>query len=697
MILYKDQLRNQKYQIKKVRKGRKKKTVKYCLDILTFDIEVTSAWMSDEGELIGYTPGKDADYWNDMEKFSLPYIWQFGFNDTVYYGRNIYSFLNLLEDLPKKTQYIIWVHNLAYEFGAALINIMKVKKVFARSPHSPIYAVFEEFPDITFKCSYTLTNMSLDTWGKQLGVKKLTGQLDYTVLRTPYTELTQEELEYCERDCIVVYEGIKDHLKIYEDVFDIPMTSTGKVRRVVKNIVTNDKEYMKEIKKLVPRNREEYERFQSVFAGGYTHANRKYTDKIVKGPVHHVDIASSYPTCMIAYKFPYNKWAYIGQYLPDPKTFDHRAYIISLHLTDLEVKTWNTYISSSKCNGRGILADNGRVLKADELYITVTEQDYITIRNTYKGNFESLGTYVCQKKYLPTIFVKYILELYGNKTSLKGIDPVKYAISKQYINSLFGMSVTNIVQANVLFTLEEGWDVPDLTPEQVEYKLSKLRRWFDKSYFLSYPAGCWITSLARREGIWKCIEKMDKDVIYCDTDSLFYVGDYDFTWYNDLIDKRLKEACDYHGLDFDLTRPADPSGVRHPLGHMENEEDCDRFRTLGAKKYCEERDGKLYMTVSGINKGAVSCLNGIEDFKDGFIFDKDAEDVHKNEITYLDNMPRVVWPDGFVSDLKYGINMRPTGYKLSIPKIYDKLKIIVNQAVNPPEQEVIRKRGTVIE
>ena len=206
MIKYVDQMRYVKLNIRKKRKGRKKKTHKYCLDILTFDIEVTSAWMVD-GRLIGYHPGESAEFWNSKEKFSLPYIWQFGFNDTVYYGRNIYAFLNVLDDLPKDVELIIWVHNLAYEYHAALLNLMTVKKVFARSPHSPIYAIFEEYPNITFKCSYTLTNLSLDKWGKQLGIKKLTGDLDYRIMRTPKTPLFDYEMDYAERDCIVVYEG----------------------------------------------------------------------------------------------------------------------------------------------------------------------------------------------------------------------------------------------------------------------------------------------------------------------------------------------------------------------------------------------------------------------------------------------------------------------------------------------------------
>ena len=62
-----------------------------------------------------------------------------------------------------------------------------------------------------------------------------------------------------------------------------------------------------------------------------------------------------------------------------------------------------------------------------------------------------------------------------------------------------------------------------------------------------------------------------------------------------------------------------------PLEIFTKEDDCCEFITLGAKRYVERRinDGKLHLTVSGINKGAVELLNDdIENFKDGFDFDK---------------------------------------------------------------------------
>ena len=156
--------------------------------------------------------------------------------------------------------------------------------------------------------------------------------------------------------------------------------------------------------------------------------------------------------------------------------------------------------------------------------------------------------------------------------------------------------------------------------------------------------------------------------------------------------------CAVRNIDFERTRPKDKNGKPHPLGVLEYEETAQRFRSLGAKKYVEERGGKLYMTVSGVNKSAVSALNGsIDNFADGFVFDKDWPDMHKSEITYIDDMAPITFPDGYRSELKHGINMRPTGYQLSVPTVYGNMEKVLNSYLNPTDQMIIRKRGVIHE
>lgn len=682
MIEYNNQLKECEYDIETRRSYSKKngnKITRYCNDIFVFDIETTSAWLNKKGKVIGYKKGKSNDYWNELTPLSLCYLWQFSINDKVYYGRELRDFIKVLQDMPKDIQVVIWVHNLAYEFHF-LNNILEWENVFARSPHKPMKCVCKDFPNIEFRCTYMLTRLSLESWGKQIGYNKRVGALDYEKVRTPLTPLTEEELLYGRDDCMVVYNGIKKYREQYGSIRNIPLTQTGVVRRIVKDKLMSDRQYSKYIKKLIPSDAEEYSMLMEVFSGGYTHANRYYSGIVQTGHIEHYDFASSYPSVMVCEKYPSTTW--LLQYddeLPTDEEMETHAYIMQLKFTNIECKSFNTYIQASKVDGFGFKFDNGRVISAEELTLYLTEQDYLTIRDIYKWeSVEVLEKYKSRKEYLPKPLIEYILELYHNKTTLKDVEGMEdlYMQSKQYINSLFGMAVTAIVQPNIEF--KNGlWTTKPLTEEYVNEHLNKLRsnRVREKRYFLSYSWGCYVTAYARRN-LWRCMLSCDDDVIYCDTDSIFVHGHHNFDWYNKEIEIKMKNVCDYYGLDIEKTRPKTPKGIEKPLGVFASEDVCKEFITLGAKRYVERRkkDNKLHLTVSGINKEAVALLkNDIENFTDGFDFNKDADCVKKQLATYVYDMPEVKYPDGYISTYKEGINLRRIGYLLTMTDEYKAL------------------------
>ena len=697
MIKYNHQFKYIRPAVFKRRKNNKTKY--YCKDIIVLDIEVTSAWI-DNGKVIGYSKGKDSEYWNNLIPLSLPYIWQVSYNDTVYYGREFSDLYEVFNDLRKDTEYIIWVHNLSYEFQF-LCNLFKWESVFARSPHKVMKCVPADFCNIEFRCSYFLTRLSLESWGKNLGVYKLKGDLDYEKIRTPKTKLKKKELDYCERDCLVVFAGIKKYVMQYGNQFDIPLTQTGTVRKEVKERLTKDWRYRRKIKKLIPHNAVEYKILQDIFAGGYTHANRKYAGITQDGLIQHYDFASSYPTVMIAEKYPMSPWyPYFITEISNDLDFDNYAYIFKVHLSRPRCKTYNTYIQAVKCYGVNQVFDNGRVISADVLELYITEQDWLTISETYEWeSIEILECYRSKKAYLPKEFLEYILELYRNKTMLKGIKDQEdlYMQSKQYINSLFGMCVTAILQSDVEFDGEE-WSMEMLTAEQVNNKFNELGKEKGNkcTYFLSYSWGCWITAYARRN-LWRCIESVDDDLIYCDTDSIFVIGEHDFSWYDNEVTAKLKKSCEINGLNFEDTRPKDKHGVERPLGIFTAEDNCTEFITLGAKRYVERResDGELHLTVSGINKEAVALLDDdIDNFVENFNFDKDADCVKKRLATYINKQPIIKYPDGYISRVQYGINLRRIGYVLTMTDEYKNLiNYFTNYLSDGNNMFMVSKRG----
>lgn len=650
-------------------------------NILTFDIEVSSGWI-ENGVVIGYRKYMNDEYWNNLEPVSLCYIWQFSYDNEVYYGREIEDFLKILNMLRKDIKYIIYVHNLAYEFQFMLNILQPFSTVFARNAHKPMKVVSELYPNIEFRCSYMLTRLSLDSWGKTLNFQKL-HSLDYDELRTPKSKLQPKELEYCERDCLVVYEGIKKYRERYGHIHQIPLTQTGEVRKVVKKKMLKRKGWQNKVTHLLPYNAKEYEILFRTFTGGYTHANYSLAGRVHKN-VSCYDFASSYPYVMISEKFPMTSFF--------PKSFnigniEEYAHIIKVRYNSIDSKKFNTYISYSKSfDVKNPVLDNGRIMSADTLSMWITEQDYLIIEQCY--NYESveiLDSYASKKAYLPKEFLEYILELYENKTTLKDVDGMQdiYAQSKQFINSLFGMCVTALVPEDVTFTHNE-WVNNVKSVDDINEYLKDLRENPKGRVFLNYAWGVWITAYARHN-LWKCMLSLDKDnvndVIYVDTDSIKARGlNHNFDWYNEEVVYKLKKSCKENGLDFEKTRPKNPKGKVCQLGFFEREDDCKEFITLGAKRYCyrSAKDGELHITIAGVNKSAVECLhNDITNFKDGVIFDKDEECVTPKLLHYLSEQPKCVWNKGkqdeYTSNYRYGINMRNRGYELSITELYNTL------------------------
>ena len=652
-------------------------------DIMCFDIETSSGFLHKDSDTLEPYLGKSKKYYEDCKKFAICYVWQFSINNNIFWGRTLEDFKDFLQELeyyePHKK--IVYIHNFSFEFQF-LINVLQFDYVFARQARKPLFA---EWSTYQFRCSYFLTNMSLATWAEQrkLSVQKLIGELDYTILRTPKTELTNKELAYCFNDVLVMYYGLQQYKEKYGHMIDIPFTQTGEVRKEVieRMNVSSEYKYKKRCIKLIPQTIEDYSLLCDCFMGGYTHSNAVHTN-IVLDNVRSKDISSSYPTVMCLEKYP---MTYFEETIPCDDYFnnDNYSYIITFDVEHLCSKRWNTWLSFSKCAKiKGYSLDNGRVLKADYVQLSLTNIDYEMFQLCYDfDNLNIIDFRISSNDYLSPTFVKYILELYGNKTTLKGIkekEPL-YMKSKQYINSMYGMMVTKNITDTIEFE-EDRWKKELLNEKNFYTKIASEKKKLSKT-FGAFQFGVWVTAYARRN-LWKGILALDYNVAYCDTDSIKYINcDTDFfERYNKEIERRENMRADMLGIPKDKFCPKDKYGIPHRLGIFDDDGQYKKFKTLGAKKYCYvDNDDKLHMTVSGVRKSAVSQLHDIEDFKDGTVFD--IEHAQKLIMTYVDDMPPIVWNKGkydeFHSNYQHGICAQPTTYSLGITDDYESILTMV--------------------
>ena len=120
----------------------------------------------------------------------------FSINNVVYYGRTWEEFKIFLERLEyyNPARKIIFIHNLAFEFQY-LKSIFRFKTVVARKKRKVMKCELEDF-NIELHCTYMMSNCALKYLPKifKLPVEKKVGDLDYDLIRTPATELSEKEL-----------------------------------------------------------------------------------------------------------------------------------------------------------------------------------------------------------------------------------------------------------------------------------------------------------------------------------------------------------------------------------------------------------------------------------------------------------------------------------------------------------------------
>ena len=648
----------------------------------SFDIETTSFYTVDgviyTNEQIKKTKPKNA------EKRAIMYIWQFAINDNVIYGRYWYEFENLLNRIKEQLtignrKLIIYVHNLSYEFQF-LCKRFKWVDIFADSERKPIKAETET--GFIFKCSYRLSGYSLEVLAKNLKnktIKKLVGDLDYTKLRNSKTVLSDEELQYCVNDVLIVTAYINEQIEEYGTIGKIPLTQTGKVRKYVRRECFKNKQYRYLIKDLTIEPLE-YLLLKNAFCGGFTHCNAMHTEQ-VKENVTSYDFTSSYPTVLISEKYPMSKGKKIKvETIQELKKIINKyACICDLLFEKIESTfLYDNIISVSKCRKiENARVNNGRLISADKIALTVTDIDFLNIEKFYKWDSCKIGVvYIYKRDYLPKEIIQTILQLYKDKTELKGVvgKEIEYLHSKELLNSIYGMCVTSIVHDTIDFDGEK-WNT---TENQLNAELDIYNT--DKNRFLFYQWGVWCTAYARNN-LYTAILECKNDYIYSDTDSVKILNAEKhkryFDRYNEYIINKLETTLKHYNLPVELIRPKTIKGVEKPLGVWDFDGFYTRFKTLGAKRYIYEHNGDLSITVCGLAKKRGKEY--IKQQKQPFLYFNngmyvDSEHTGKMIHTYIDDEITGTLTDYNGVECSYNeksyIHLENTDYVLSLTRMY---------------------------
>lgn len=650
-----------------------------------------------------------SSFYENGEKRGVMYAFVLGINGKCYIGRTYDELWNSLDrivafyGLSHYRRMIFYIHNLSYEFQW-FRKWRKWEKVFATDERSPLYALDEN--GIELRCSYQLSGYSLENVAKNLmkyKTRKMVGDLDYKLVRHSETPLTKKELGYILHDGIVVMAYIQEEIESHNNnITYLELTKTGKVRKYVRSRCLqsgkyNNSTYVKYhnmMNQLPITSLMEYEQLKRAFHGGFTHANGFYVGTVVKD-VDSLDFTSSYPYVLISEQFPMGKGELIQ--LKDKEDFERnmKLYCCLFDCIFEEIESIIIFehpISTSKCYSiKNYSSDNGRLVYADEIHITLTEQDFAIIRKFYKWKHLRVKNFRrYRKNYLPRDFVKSILELYQKKTTLKGVEDsiAEYMNSKEKLNSCYGMCVTDICRTEIEYTAEHGWESVLSSPEEDLEKYNK-----QKNRFLCYQWGVWCTAYAQRN-LFTAIYELKDDYIYSDTDSVkirhYLNHKHYFDDYNTNVERKLKRAMEHHGFDMEMVNPITIDGIHKMLGVWDYECHYELFKTLGAKRYMIKTDKPINygtkehpiwinysLTVSGVNKKtAIPYLyetygdNMMEEFKDGLVIP--PSQTGKNIHTYIDEETNGIITDYYGVSISYhelsSIHLEESGYELSLSK-----------------------------
>lgn len=596
--------------------------IKYLNIPVSFDTETTSF------------------YDKNGEKTAIVYVWMLGICGMVIMGRTmdewLYTYNRICYNFRtygKKRYIIIYVHNLQFDFQF-IRKYHTFDTVFAMGKYEPLYARTVE--GVEFRCSYRLSGYRLETIADNLklhSVKKLIGDLDYRQLRHTQTPLTKEEIMYCINDVKIVCAYIAEKMEDEKDISTIPLTKTGYVRRYCRNYCFKYNEYKSIIKSLT-LTPQEFLLCKSAFGGGYTHANANYVSNntIVENAVSN-DIISSYPGVLFMEQFPMSAPVHVVIHsITELEEYCEKyccIFTITLHRVYPQPGKWfDFYLSSSKCKMYGKRnISNGRIVSCDQLTTTITNVDYRIIKYMYEYDMDNIyiNEFIYfERDYLPTPFVRAMLELYQKKTELKGVKgkETEYAVIKENQNSFYGMAVTSPIRP--IYNYNGEWE------DEIEPDLESALKIYNNGFnrFLYYPWGVFCTAYARYN-IWSAIIECGIDHIYTDTDSE-KCANFDkhkdfFIEYNNTVYKKLQLACKCHNIPIEMCIPKTINGESKMLGAFEIDGVYTRFKTQGAKRYLYEDKKGIHAVVAGMNpKTGVEYItshyeNAFDAFEDGLI------------------------------------------------------------------------------
>ena len=494
-----------------------------------------------------------------------------------------------------------WLYNNGFTYDEGLSSMKTFRTLITDS--GIFYQIEVRFhrnknrKKLIIRDSLKIIPLRVEQFPKAFGLEVTKGEIDYTKHRTLNHVLTEEEIDYIKRDCLIVAQGLKF---MFEQGLNKMTISSCALNNFKETLGGNNK-----FRALFPVLDVKDDKFiRESYKGGYTYVNPKYQNKWLKQEGCTYDVNSLYPSQMHSISgnlLPYGMPIYFkGEY---PENDYYPLYIIrfkcKFKLKKGYVPTIQIKNNVRFCGKETEYLTNSGVERVE---LTMTNIDFETMLKHYNvTRLEFIDGYMFKGKI--GIFDKYIN--HWNSVKEKATEENNQGmrtIAKLMNNSLYGKFATNPINDTKIPVMIDGV-IKHESKIILENKLDELKDIILKTSRdreVTYTAmACFITAYARRV-THRAIQENYDNFCYADTDSIHILG--------------------HKATNIDIHNSK--------LGAWKHECNWSDAKFIRAKTYIEEIDGKLDVKCAGMPDNVKKVITK-DNFKIGFSTEKYGGDYQK--------------------------------------------------------------------
>ena len=507
----------------------------------------------------------------EVEGSTRVYLWKLMGVDTDVdeLGIDMDSFMGTISKLENA---LIYFHNLSFDGEFILwwllengyeyddVTELTKDKTFNSiiDQSGSIYSItIKNENTITFRCSYKLFPKSIKEIGTMVGIEKLNETHNYEEIKNYHSidELTEEEIMYITNDVRIMVELIK-YLQ-GKGIKGITMSSSA-----YKNWLTDKYQLAKnQMKK--DTNEEIVEIVRKSYRGGITKVNPIYAG-IEFNDVISFDVNSLYPSVMYDNPMPIGEGK-IYKSLEEGIKDGRYLFIVVAFVEYAKVRTnCHAFIGNQSGFSYSRKYSYDDTLENKHIYLWLDEYKLFNLVYDAQVTIEKVVGW----KKANNVFKDYIDRWYKVKENAK--NDTERSLAKLMLNSLygkFGMNDSRVTK------------IPCAIGDSIIYRTIENNTTYyykEVASYITSKARCKLASFMNR-----CGDKF----LYCDTDSVYYIGHEIPEIFKDVVDPKK-------------------------LGYWKYEGHYTRFKALKAKCYLKQLDdGTIERRIAGCPKECAELIN----------------------------------------------------------------------------------------